>query len=93
VIPLQMIEQDDEKKGHTPPPLLMITELGYTVDDWIVTYHFFLGPLDGHFAMYLGPRADMDEAAAKEKAFAKESPQLAQARLALLQGSVLETKH
>ena len=91
MIPPKRFDEDDDQKDRTPPPLLMFTELGHTPRDWIVTYHFFLGPLDGHFAMYLGRRDDLDGAAVKEKAFAPKSPQLGQARLALLQAITLET--
>ena len=93
MLPAKMFDEEDDQKGRMPPPLLMFTELGHTARDWIATYHFFLGPLDGHFAMNIGRCADLDEAAAEEKAFDPTSPHLAQARLALLQAITLETRH
>jgi len=90
--PLWMDEDETDQKGRTPPPLLLITEVTHTASDWVVIYHFFLGPLDGHFTMYLGHRDAMTKAAAEALAHDPKSPQLARAHLALLHAVTLETK-
>lgn len=87
--PVPEVDLNDE--GKTPPPLLMLIELGHTAADWIVTYHFYLGELDGHFTMHLAPVGSLTPDEALEKAKDKQSPLLARARLALLQAVNLET--
>ena len=93
--PLPPIDTEDEDgpKGRTPPPLLMLAELTHTAADWYAIYHFFLGPLDGHFTMHLGHLDAITEGEARAQALAPDSPHLGRARLALLQAVHLETKH
>jgi hypothetical protein len=90
MLPMMLPDDDDGKKG-TSPPLLMFTELTHTAADWYVIYHFFLGPLDGHFTLHLGHLDEFGEEEAKAKARDPKSPLLARAHLALLQAVQLET--
>jgi len=92
MLPPWMTEDEtDQEKGRTPPPLLLITEVTHTASDWVVIYHFFLGPLDGHFTMYIGHRDEMTKAEAEALAHDSKAPQLARAHLALLHSVTLET--
>jgi len=87
---------DDEATNapeNKTPPLVMLHEVKRAGNEWVVIYHFFYGPLDGHFTMALGPLAEMDEAAATARALSPDSSQLSRARLALLQALTLETMH
>jgi hypothetical protein len=83
--------ETDQEKGCTPPPLLLITEVAHTASDWVVIYHFFLGPLDGHFTMYLGHLDKLSKEQAETLAHDSKSPLLARAHLALLHAVTLET--
>jgi hypothetical protein len=91
MLPPWMIEDETDQKGRTPPPLLLIIEVTHTASDWVVIYHFFLGPLDGHFTMYLGHLDKMSKEDALALAHDSKSPLLARAHLALLHAVTLET--
>lgn len=93
MIQLKTLADEEDPGEGGAPPLVTVTELVHTSRDWVVIYHFFLGPLDGHFPMYLGRLSDVSEKDAKAKARDQTSPLLGQAWLALLRAVQLETMH
>ena len=94
MFPPRMFDDDEkDQEGRTPPPLLILTDLTYTASDWVVVYRFFLGPLDGHFTLYLGHLDQLRPEEAEAKANDPASPLLARARLALLRAVQLEVRH